>query len=68
MVKVGFLEDKPVILAAVGAKISQTPFEEGDIHHLYEECRNNPEKSKKMVNAIMKKHGHMILGDFCLTL
>ena len=64
MVKVGFLEDEPVVLAAVGVKISQIPFEEGDIQHLYEECRNKPKESKKMVNAIMKKHGHMIFGDF----
>jgi thymidylate synthase ThyX len=64
MVKVGYLEDKPVILAAVGVKISQSPFEKGDIQHLYEECRNNPGESKRMVNAIMKKYGHMVLGDF----
>jgi len=64
MVKVGFLEDEPAILAAVGVKISQTPFEEGSIQDLYEECQKNPEESKKMVNSIMKKHGHMILADF----
>ena len=64
MVKVGFLEDEPAILAAVGAKISQTPFEKGSIQELYEECRANKEDSKKLVNSIMRKHGHMILGDF----
>jgi hypothetical protein len=63
-VKVGFLEDEPVILAAVGVKISQTPFEEGTIQELYEECCKNREESKKLVNNIMKKHGHMILADF----
>jgi thymidylate synthase ThyX len=64
MVKVGFLEDESVILAAVGVKISQTPFEQGSIQDLYKECRNNSEESKKLVNSIMKDHGHMILADF----
>lgn len=64
MVKIGFLEDEPVILAAVGAKISQTSFEKGSIQKLYEECRENKEESKKLVNAIMGKYGHMIFGDF----
>jgi len=64
MVKIGFLEDEAAILAAVGVKISQTPFEKGDIQALYKECRENREESKKLVNFIMKKHGHMILGDF----
>ncbi|MCX6764224.1 MAG: FAD-dependent thymidylate synthase [Candidatus Nealsonbacteria bacterium] len=39
MVKIGFLEDEPIIIAAVAAKISQTPFEKGSIEDLYEECR-----------------------------
>lgn len=64
MVKIGFLEDEPAILAAVGVKISQTPFEEGDIKDIYEECRTNREKSKELVNEIMTKHRHLILGDF----
>ncbi|KPJ57262.1 hypothetical protein AMJ49_01510 [Parcubacteria bacterium DG_74_2] len=64
MVKIGFLEDTPAILAAVGVKISQTPFEKGDIKKLYEECRANKEESKKLVNTIMRTHGHLILGDF----
>ena len=64
MVEVRLLEDEPAILAAVGVKISQTPFEKGSIQDLYKECRDNPQESKKMVNRIMKNYGHMILGDF----
>jgi hypothetical protein len=64
MVKVGYLEDEPVILAAVAAKISRTPFEKGDIQKLYEESRENREKSKELVNRIMRESGHMIFGDF----
>ena len=64
MVKIGFLEDEPIILAAVGVKISQTPFEQGSIQDIYEECRANGEKSKALVNEIMIKHRHLILGDF----
>lgn len=64
MVKVGFLEDEPIILAAVGVKISQTPFEKGSIQEIYEECRADRERSKQLVNEIMTKHGHLILGDF----
>ena len=64
MVKVGFLEDEPAILAALGVKISQTPFEKGTIKELYEECKKEPKKSKELVNQIMKNHRHLILGDF----
>jgi len=64
MAKIGFLEDEAAILAAVGVKISQTPFEKGDIQTLYKECCKNREESKKLVNLIMEKHGHMILSDF----
>ena len=64
MVKVGFLEDESAILAAVAAKISQTPFEQGSIKELYEECRDNEEEAKKLVNRIMKGSGHLIFGDF----
>jgi thymidylate synthase ThyX len=64
MVKVGFLEDEPIILAAVGVMISQTPFEEGNIQDIYEKCRENRKVSRKLVNDIMNKHKHMILGDF----
>ncbi|MCK4520538.1 FAD-dependent thymidylate synthase [Candidatus Parcubacteria bacterium] len=64
MVKVGFLEDEPIILAAVGVKISQTPFEKGSIRDIYEERRADKEESKKLVNEIMTKHRHLILGDF----
>jgi len=64
MVKVEFLEDTPAILAAVGVKISQTPFEEGGIKDLYKECRENKKQWVKIVNQIMKKHRHMILADF----
>jgi len=64
MVKVSFLEDEPIILAAVAAKISRTPFEKGDIKNLYEESLANREKSMALVNRIMKESGHMIFGDF----
>jgi hypothetical protein len=64
MVKVNLIEDEPVILAAVAAKISRTPFEEGKIKDLYKESRENREKSKELVNRIMKESGHMIFGDF----
>jgi thymidylate synthase ThyX len=64
MVKVNFLEDEPAIFAAVGVKISQTPFENGSIKDLYEECKADKKKSRELVNMIMKKHGHLILGDF----
>lgn len=64
MVKIGFLEDEPIVLAAVGVKISQTPFEKGSIRDIYKECRADKKESKKLVNEIMKKHRHLILGDF----
>jgi hypothetical protein len=63
MVNVSLLEDEPFVLAATGAKISQTPFKK-TIQELYEESRANKDESKKLVNAIMNKHGHMVLGDF----
>lgn len=64
MVEVGFLEGEPVILAALGVKISQTPFEQGSIKDIFKECLVDKEASRKLVNDIMNKHGHMILGDF----
>jgi len=64
MVKMNLIEDEPIILAAVAAKISRTPFEKGSIADLYEESRKNREKSKELVNRIMKESGHMIFGDF----
>jgi len=64
MVKIGFLKEEPIVLAAVGVKISQTPFEKGDIQDIYEDCRANREESRKLVNEIMTKHRHLILGDF----
>lgn len=63
MVKVNFIEDEPYVLAATGVKISQSPFEKS-LEDIYEECRENPEKSKKLVNGIIKKHEHRILEDF----
>ena len=53
MVKIGFLKDEPIILAAVAAKISRTPFEKGNIEDLYEECRGKEleEKAKKLENS-----------------
>jgi len=64
MVKVGFLEDEPAILAAVAAKISRTPFEKGSIEDLYLESKRNRKRSIELVNRIMKESGHMIFGDF----
>jgi len=64
MAKVGFLQDEPAILAAVGVQISQAPFEKGDIAQLYDECCQKRGESRKFVNDIMKKHRHLILGDF----
>ncbi|MCK4860160.1 MAG: FAD-dependent thymidylate synthase [Candidatus Omnitrophica bacterium] len=64
MVKVGFLKDDSAILAALGVKVSQTPFEAGSIQDLYEECKEDREGSIALVNEIMAKHRHMILADF----
>lgn len=64
MVRVSFLENEPVILAAVAAKISRTPFEKGTIEDIYKESRENREKSIELVNRIMRESGHMIFGDF----
>lgn len=64
MIKIELIEDEPAILAAVGVKISQTPFEEGTIKDIYEKCRADKQSSEKLVNDIMNKHKHMILGDF----
>ena len=63
MVKINFLEDEQAILAALGVKISQTPFEKGSIQDLYKECRKNREEAKKLVNRVMKFQ-HLIFGDF----
>ncbi|MDI6591901.1 MAG: FAD-dependent thymidylate synthase [Patescibacteria group bacterium] len=64
MVKINFLEDESIILAALGVKISQTPFEKGSIKELYQECLANREEAKRLVNEIMRKHRHLILADF----
>jgi thymidylate synthase ThyX len=63
MVKVGFLEDDPIVIAAVAVKISQTPLEKGNIQDLYEEARVNRENSKKLVNRVISFQ-HLIFGDF----
>jgi len=63
-VNISFLEDEPIILAAVAAKISQTSFEKGSIEDLYKECRADKEGSVRLVNMIMRKYDHMIFGDF----
>ncbi len=63
MVRISYLEDEPYILAALGVKISQSPFERS-LEELYEECRADRSGSKKLVNDIMRKHGHFILSDF----
>ena len=63
MVKINYLKDEPYILAALGVKISQSPFEK-TLEELYIECRENKEKSKKLVNSIIKNHNHNILLDF----
>lgn len=63
MVKINYLKDEPYILAALGVKISQSPFEK-TLDELYQECKENKEESKKLVNSIIKKHHHNILLDF----
>ena len=63
MAKINLIEDDPIVLSALAAKISQTPFEKGDIFSLYEEIKSNKDKAKNLVNQIMKK-GHLIFGDF----
>ncbi|MEM5829771.1 MAG: FAD-dependent thymidylate synthase [Candidatus Aenigmatarchaeota archaeon] len=63
MMKFYFWENEPVMLAALAAKISRSPFEK-NIQELYEECERDIEKSKKLVNRIMKKYRHLIFGDF----
>jgi len=64
MVRIGFLEDKADIIAAVAAKISQTPFQQGDIQSLYKECHDDKKGSRQYVNRIREKFGHLIFGDF----
>jgi len=63
MVKVKMIEDDPIILATLAAKISQTPFEKGDVFSLYEETKSNKEKAEDFVNQIMKNKGYLIFGD-----
>ncbi len=63
MVKINYLKDDPYILAALGVKISQAPFEK-TLDELYQECKENKEESKKLVNSIIKIHHHNILLDF----
>jgi hypothetical protein len=64
MVKIGFIKDDPVILAALGAKLSQTPFEKGSIAELHRQCQDDITGSTSLVNRILNKSGHKILGDF----
>jgi len=64
MAKVVFIKNKPVILANLGVKISQSPFENGSIGKLYRECIANEKESKEMVNLIANRDKHLILGDF----
>jgi hypothetical protein len=64
MVKIKFFKDEAIIISALAAKISQTPFEEGDIETLYKECKLDQKKSKELVNRIMINSGHLVLGDF----
>jgi len=64
MVKIKFFKDRPIIIAALAAKISQTPFEEGDIETLYRECKSDPIKAEELVNKIIINSGHLVLGDF----
>lgn len=64
MVKVGFLADEPIILAAVAAMVSRTPFERGSIEDLYNMAKTSKKESIELVNKIMKQMGHMIFGDF----
>lgn len=64
MVKVTIIEDEPIILAALGAKLSRTSLEKGTIADILEQCRDNISDSKSLVNRVLNKSGHKILGDF----
>jgi len=61
--KISYLEDDPIIIAALAVKISQTPFEQGDIKMLCEQCRANKTESRNLVNRVLKSQ-HLIFGDF----
>ncbi len=61
--KVSLLKENPVFLAATAAKISRTPIEKGSISQILKECKDNPEKSKRLVKAVLG-YGHMIPADF----
>lgn len=61
--KIGFLQGDPIIMAAVAAKVSQTPFEKGSIQDLYNECQAAQEESRNLVNRVLKSQ-HLIFGDF----
>lgn len=63
MVRITLFEDDPIIIAALAVKISQTPFEKGDIRALYEQCRANKDESRNLVNRVLKSQ-HRIFGDF----
>lgn len=63
MVKISYIEDDPIIIAALAVKISQTPFEQGDIKTIYEQCRADKDGSRNLVNRVLKSQ-HLIFGDF----
>jgi hypothetical protein len=63
--KITFLKDDSYILAGLGAKISQSPFEK-TINELYDEAKD-VEKSKKLVRNIVDKNKHRIFDDFTET-
>jgi thymidylate synthase (FAD) len=61
--KVLGLEGEPAVLAAVAAKISRTPLEDATIEDIFKDCKEGPEKSKKLVGRVLN-YGHMIPSDF----
>lgn len=65
MVKVNFIQDEPIIIAALGAKVSQSSLEKGSIFDLYRKLKNRRKKAEKIVNQIVQKYQHFIFGDFC---
>ncbi len=61
--KVELLKEHPAILAAVAAKVSRAPLDEGSIKDIFEKTKKEPEKAKKLVGRVLN-YGHMIPADF----
>jgi len=63
MPKVTYFKDDPIVIAALAVKISQTPFEQGDMKKLYRQCKWHRKGSRNLVNRVLKSQ-HLIFGDF----